>query len=237
MGITRVQHIFNPKSGLAEDAVINTFYFQTAVDPTDTSDPSAQQIIDLRLAVYNFYETPPVASYPIINFLHLDGFAQPRHSFKFYNMDDPMPRAPFHTNTPAGQPSNPTTTGFPSEVAFCLSFRGPLESGGQPGRRRGRLYLGPIRNSVGTKEVSSGQQRPDQDMMNVSVNAAKALQEAAMATGAHWVVYSPTSRGAGTAAQASTVITHAWADNAFDTQRRRGLAPSARTVNEFLLIG
>jgi hypothetical protein len=52
MTTARVQHIYNPKSGLAEDQMVNTWYFESIVgsDPLDTAAQTA-----LAGWVHNFY--------------------------------------------------------------------------------------------------------------------------------------------------------------------------------------
>lgn len=89
-------------------------------------------------------------------------------------------------------------------------------------RRRGRIYLGPFGQTVlGTTAVTSD--RPLAAAVTAIANAATALATATAGAVVPWVIYSPTN-GSG------AVVTDGWVDNAFDTQRRRGVAATSRTL-------
>jgi hypothetical protein len=129
------------------------------------------------------------------------------------------------------------TTNLPRECAVVLSLAaahaGVAEDvpGGVPGpkgdthpaaRYRGRIYLGPLNLAAVT-------QAADSPVVNVSMQvaatgAAYALNEAVNVLAgdtSSWVVWSRKDH-------LLRSITGGWCDNAFDTQRRRGLKASSR---------
>lgn len=97
----------------------------------------------------------------------------------------------------------------PTEVALCLSFYADYN---QP-RRRGRLYLGPIGGDLG--------ERPSPALMDSVIDFGQALQDIGVGPQYAWQV---ASRVTGERAS----VTDWWVDNAWDTQRRRGLRPTDR---------
>lgn len=116
------------------------------------------------------------------------------------------------TGPPKGVGSAPHVgnTGGPREVACCLSYY----AGQNTPRRRGRMYMGPF---VGT---SLGV-RPDPTLTAAILD----LGDGILGLGGldvSWVQYSPTEN-------TSQGVTDYYVDNAWDTQRSRGLDPTART--------
>jgi hypothetical protein len=143
---------------------------------------------------------------------------QSDHTWKLYDRADTPPRAPVATGTWsfAGAPAGDS---LPKEVALCLSFQGAPLSGTPQSRRRGRIYMGPLRTSaLGTDG------RPVAGLITQLKDAGDNLLAASEAAASWiWVVYSPTSG-------LETTITNGWVDNEFDTQRRRGRVPTSRTT-------
>ena len=143
---------------------------------------------------------------------------QNNHIFKAYDMLDPEPRAPRlegtwnFTTAPASDP-------LPPEVAMCLSFQAPKVSGVPQARRRGRVYIGPLRSIV-----SSGG-RPSSSAITTLRDAGEALRAAGVASAGdwNWAVYSTVLGG-------TADVTSGWVDDEFDTQRRRGRLPTTRNV-------
>ena len=135
---------------------------------------------------------------------------------KIYNLDDTKPRAPIYEQTDTDAISGLSGTGFPNEVAACLSYHAAKLSGAIQARRRGRIYLGPLNTSTGSI-TPTGDSRPNATFRAAVLSAAgyAALQLAA--AGATWAVYSPT-------ANTAVKIDVFSIDDAFDTQRRRGMA-------------
>jgi hypothetical protein len=149
---------------------------------------------------------------------------------KLYSLLDPEPRAPVHTDSITLTPGS--GTGYPGEVAICCSFQGDLESGQLQARRRGRIYLGPLDADTGTGDGND-------ERVSSGVRTAICTAMDALATpgvdAVVWSVFSPTSAGSppwdeGTLSSSFVQVTNGWVDNAFDVQRRRGVAATARTT-------
>jgi hypothetical protein len=135
---------------------------------------------------------------------------------KIYNMSQPKPRAPIRIDT--FSIAEATGSPLPTEVALCLSYRAPLISGTDPKNRRGRLYIGPLDTSALSSSATSSDILPNVSLMNALRDAGQRLMNL---TSVLWVIYSPTTA-------TDLEITNVHVDNAFDTQRRRGGAPSQR---------
>lgn len=189
-------------SGIAEDRPQNTLHFQTAVATTPYAD--------IQTAIATFYNAIRGELSSLI--------AQNGHRTRIYDLADPEPRAPVHDVTWNFAGAVGTNT-LPSEVALVLSFQGVRASGQSQARRRGRIYIGPLR--VSAADALTG--RPTTPMITTLTGAASALLASSDAAADwSWVVRSETNND-------NTFIDNGWVDNSFDTQRRRGLAPSART--------
>lgn len=104
------------------------------------------------------------------------------------------------------------------EVALCLSFKGE----GTSPRAKGRIYAGPF-------ESSALVARPSSTVRNALIAAATAFAGIG-GPDIDWCVFSPTTYTATQSyGDAFKPVQAAWVDDAWDTQRSRGLAPSART--------
>lgn len=213
-------------TGLSADNVVNTFTFNQAggILPSDMDD--------IFTALNAFYEQVdalvlnPIASYigPAVS------RSQPV-VVRFYDIDG-------HLNgSPAGSPvlirpndwslgASASATGLPSEVAICLTayadYLGDVEFG--PGTRprsrdRARIYVGPL--NVTAQTTAIGRTRPDPALLTNLAEAGARLARAPM--GPNWVVWSRRS---------ATIkpVTKVSVDDAFDTQRRRGIDPTAKTI-------
>lgn len=149
---------------------------------------------------------------------------------KYYDLTDPEPRAPIDQADIAL--TNGTGASYPAEVAICLSFQGAMVSGEAQSRRRGRLYLGPLDG-----DASSGDgidERVNSSVRTALCNAMETLATLGVDS-VEWSVFSPTNAGPApwdesALSSAFTIVTNGWVDNAFDVQRRRGAAASARTL-------
>lgn len=190
-------------SGIPEDSSVNTFHVDCDLGSYDPND-----FVPIFKGFYDtFYGR-------LANTV-----AQNGHSLKIYDMTDPEPRAPIVDAlwNLAGAPGG---TPMPSEVALCLSFQAARESGLPQARRRGRVYLGPF----GTAANNNG--RPSTDCINDVAAAGQYLLDASLlATEWTWAVYSQVDN-------ALVFVINGWVDNAWDTQRRRGVTPTARTTFE-----
>jgi hypothetical protein len=139
------------------------------------------------------------------------------HQLKCYDLADLEPRAPVRdqgigTLSVGGAP-------LPTELAICISFQGPRQSGVEQARRRGRLYLGPMASAnVATDgRVISG-------AMTVIGGALQNMLDASQAAATWaWAVYSRKN-------EAAIEVTNAWIDNEWDVQRRRGREATQRDL-------
>jgi len=112
--------------------------------------------------------------------------------------------------------------GLPEEVALCLSYQAVHTDGDLP-RRRGRIYLGPFNVDALDDTAGAGPMRPAGGLMDAMLTAAVLVQEGAAAYDMEWRVFSPSDGFA-------FKIVNFSVDNAFDTIRGRGTAPSFRTT-------
>lgn len=101
------------------------------------------------------------------------------------------------------------------EIALCLSFKG---GPGAP-RNRGRLYI------PGVWTGNEDSVRPTAAVANDALILADKLFNVGGAN-VDWIVWSRRAR-------AATGINHAWVDDEWDTQRRRGLRATTRWVKDF----
>lgn len=123
-------------------------------------------------------------------------------------------------------------TEIPAEVAMCLSFHGAYDAvaehgtaGARPKARwRNRVFLGPlttqsIATDGTTKEVRVSNTAAD----DVTKACKHELLEHMLTSGWQWEVFSPTD-------WAWHDVVGGWCDNAYDTQRRRGVEATVRTT-------
>jgi hypothetical protein len=100
-----------------------------------------------------------------------------------------------------------------------LSFQGAPESGVSQARKRGRVFIGPLRSSL-----IGADGRPSPATVSLFAAEGEDLLDASnAATTWSWTVHSATTGD-------NSVVTNGWCDNEFDTQRRRGRIATSRTV-------
>lgn len=194
------------ESGLPEDVSVNTWSFGGTV-----ADEVAGPVIGNGLAA--FYDTIAARMHPalVLN----------QATVKVYRWDDPKPRTPFFEGTLAIPPEQNNGSPLPEEVAAVLSFEAVQVSGQPQRRRRGRVYLGPLATSA-TQQIGSHMY-----LAALFINDVEAGLDAAIA------LWSAGSVGHGVYSRLDSVLRPAvnyWMDNALDTQRRRGVRATERTV-------
>ena len=138
-----------------------------------------------------------------------------------YDMSDPPPRLPT-TAALALALGGEAASVTPAEVSVVLSFQGDEVSGAPQARRRGRVYLGGFAIPC-SPSAASNPPRVDTTLVNQIENAASELRSDIAAASMSWVVYSPTY-------DLETEVTNGWIDNEPDTQRRRGVQATLRTL-------
>lgn len=198
MGVWRAQSSMVQESMIPEDATVNTWHFATVTGVPNMADITEAWQTYMD-ALRNYFPGT---------------VAETGHSLKIYDLADAEPRAPV-SDLPWEFSSAPTGDTLPAEVALCISYRSTLISGSEPARRRGRMYHGPINATIN----DGG--RPGAVALGNFVDFFEAFTADLNTAGAYFVVYSRTD-------EQQYQVTYAWADNSFDTQRRRGVAPTAR---------
>lgn len=202
MPLYRTQVSLANVTSIPEDRVTNTWW----------------TIADNVAALQNFV-TALVTFYQSVDAEFSSVVATTGHDIKSYDMADPEPRRPVNWDT--SMTLAPGTTRLPPELAICLSFQAPPQSGVEQARRRGRVYLGPLRvaaiDSAGNIATAAA---------TTVRNAAQTLLDSSDAIGTwSWAVYS-------TVDQTAITVTSGWVDQAVDIQRRRGLASPSRLTFE-----
>lgn len=212
MTVLRAQVVLPHDSGLSKDVITNTWHFNTYAG---TAAANAQTV-RTRLAAF-YTGTPLAEGGPWTAFMgaHLGpGLI----TVKVYDLLDPEPRVPVHTGT-FDITTEAGGSQLPAEVALCLSFQAQPASGVAQARRRGRVYLGPFDS---TALAADG--RPGTSVIARIRSAASVLLNANDAN-LRWAVYSKASEP-----DTGYDVHNGWVDNAWDTQRRRGLAPLTRVT-------
>jgi hypothetical protein len=189
-------------SGIPEDAAVNTFHLSKV---TPISSPDWTTIV----AAWATFMGSIKSNFPAT----VNG---PGHGFKAYDLASPEPRAPV-LDTTWSLGTAPTGDPLPSEVALCVSFEGERSSGNPQARRRGRMYFGPMN----TGSMNSGTGRPADSRRDAACTALKTFIDACSALTVDFIVWSRAN-------EQPVLVKHIWADNAYDTQRRRGLVPTGR---------
>lgn len=194
-------------SNLPEDRIVNTWHFDGSGDFDNVAD-----MLD------DFYNTVPASggSNTIAKFMTVDAM-QDDLRIDIYDLSDPIPRVPVYTTTRTmiGMLSSGS---LPRETALCLSYQGIKVSGVNQASRRGRVYLG------GLAATANASGRPTSPFTTCVAEKGEDLLSASIASVSwSWVVYSPTLL-------TSTPVVSGWCDDAWDTQRRRGLRPTTKKL-------
>jgi hypothetical protein len=134
-----------------------------------------------------------------------------RWDVKVYE-DGPKPNPPKTTKIGATQP---VYDSGPREVALCLSFKGTAALSGLPAgltqKQRGRIFVGPFHSS----RPSSA--RPPENLRITLLDLGSLIKTAGGA-GFLWICGSD-----------QVTVSNLWVDDEWDTQRRRGFRPTARS--------
>lgn len=202
-------------TGLPSDVVENTFHFTFSGGGTpDVTDFEALEAV-LRGLYADIFDDGSTAS--------MAPWMRPgTTTVKMYHVADPVPRTPVYMNTSSFAVVQSVNAPMPTEVALCLSYEGAHISGADQASRRGRIYIGGLGNVVSQGDNGTFPLPTANILANIAAAAPTLITNAALVSW-NWVVYSRKN-------DATVPIQGGWVDNAFDTQRRRGQAPSARTA-------
>lgn len=221
MAILTVMHWYQGLSGLAEDRFVNTWHVWADSASDDT------QLAAIAEAFKEFYGPDGRTGFK----LYMSNMASGGEGVSIYDVDDSPPRVPVYTwDTNVSAFGVITDKPIPHEVALCLSYEAIAASGTNPARRRGRVYIGPFNvQALPATTPTSVNGRPISSLRAAMLSQAVLLCSELNAVDAALVTYSPTSDAGGmTSIQSSKLVHNFWVDDAWDTQRRRGLAPSVR---------
>lgn len=221
----------NRISGIPTDASHNTFIFQN-----EASVPTEGEMDFCEAAVKGFYNnvhspsTIPVAGF----FAQCVSRVSNAHTMTFYGFEPGINDALGAPNKIINwtlQPINGNPVPYPPEVAVVLSlhannsgFPEHAPGGARPkSRRRGRLYIGPLANSVAGTIGATQEQEVGQPYRDVLGGAAAALVAASMGASLPWSIWSRVNGSL-------SFVVGGFVDNAFDTLRSRGTDATARTT-------
>lgn len=194
-----VRAVLHTADGVPENFIQNQFAIQTESFSPD----------------YAAITTAVAAFYSEIGGYYPSTVSQGPHDLKFYGMPGIPPNYPIEETTFSFS-SAPTGVSGPAEVCICTSYQGLKVPGEPQARRRGRMYIGPLDESL------IDGPRPSSTMTGIIADATQELVEAVNATAdATFGVWS-------TVAAEFTPVFNGWVDNAWDIQRRRGIVPDAR---------
>lgn len=205
MPIYRAQVIIPADTGIGRDAIVNTWGFFS---------------MNAAAAVLDDIDGPLKAFY--------DGWANYRAGLaawsasrlKLYDLSQPIPRAPV-ADVALPLSGTEAATNLPGEVALCLSFQAARVSGLPQARRRGRIYLGPFASVANVSSTG----RPDSTMRTAILASAETFRSAMGGTATGWHVISQPKP---TMPITSSPVIGGWMDDAWDTQRRRGVQALTR---------
>jgi len=234
-GYYRCQVTIPTDSGIPADSVVNVFSFQNEESAASASDDAVAIVARLD----GFYTA--IAS------ILSSQLTWAAATVKVYNYVDFQPRVPILEAPLGAAEAGVTWSDFPPEVALCLSFKAQAISGANARRRRGRVYLGPIQSTSTTdfNAVMAGH-------ITTVMSAAATHLAFSGADPRKWAIYSPsTHRGVPVGGDINAELPNGdplypedparlgqsfqdvhtyWMDNAWDTQRRRGVKATSRTT-------
>nr|CRY97728.1 hypothetical protein [uncultured prokaryote] len=191
--------------------VTNTYHFSiTTDDPINSLDDITDEVATALTDLYDDIRS------------RLGGMAQTGHRIKFTDIDEPRPSFPY--KEVVFDFTGATASGaLPSEVAICSSFEGDPIAGTNQASRRGRVYLGKIAQSALASDNTGTVTGAALLVIQQAFEQFAGKQDQAGFSGWIWTVYSPTL-------DLMAPVTSGHVDNAFDTQRRRGIEATSRLV-------
>lgn len=213
----RVQIVLPGTTGIPEDHFVNTIY--TSFTGAPSSDAGRVEVANLMASCLSGAYANVAAGQTESLGKFISGFVdrQAVH-IKVYTMEDPKPREP--TELPFSMPTAVVgTQDLPEEVALCLTIHG-----GNPvtPRRRGRIYTGPFNSYALDSEQGPGPSRPKTSVMQVVRSFGEELNNLMDSAGLGWCIKSEVP------SLNYVQVVGGWCDDAWDTQRRRGVDPTTR---------
>lgn len=194
MAVHKFQVVLHNDTGLPRDDFVNVLYYE--VNAPDTIEGTCDEIA-------NVYDIPTFWN------AQLSGHM----TIKVYPLAGGQPELVKEYTAKL----DPGSGNGPSEVAICLSYAAVDDPQTSTGRRRGRIYVGPLH--------TANADRPGTSVRDLVLNMGQGLASVGTAGNTTWMLYSQTDASA-------HKIESIWVDDAWDIQRRRGKAPSTRVVQD-----
>ena len=206
-GLYLFQWAWQGASGLAEDQFVNSWHFRMS----GVFAPDFENVRDL---LTDFYSDDFESGAPTIaNFMSTENITGD-YTLKAYQLTDAKPRTPEYEYS--GSVAVGGGDSLPTECSAVFSFQAVVESGENQKRRRNRTYLGPFSVSANDNGMLKG------TLVERMLFQGKQLYNSSLDSATwDWVIYSPSNDEA-------ELVHTGWVDNAWDTQRRRGIAKTAR---------
>lgn len=237
LGVYKVIVQLAPFSGLPEDTIENVFHITSAGANTVAAD-----VANIATALTSFYnDTNAPATKSISDYIG-EQVSRAANACTFLTYYHDVVEIPANWGSPVGAPSwtlgaSDAATELPAEVAVALSYHGDLtdvpETQANPtpppniirpaSRRRGRIFIGPLTTIALFSDPNTKDVIPDSVLRTTLAESAIDLGQDLAANSYLWCVASK-------ADDALYPVVGGYVDYAFDTQRRRGTAPSNRLV-------
>lgn len=201
-----VQTIFESATGLPADSIVNTTSWTGSLSDLD----------NIRDILVDFYAVQaPDAQNTILYWMSNEAISG-NVTIKIYDRDDPKPRQPIEIfESDLSEGLGPEDM-LPTECAIVVSYQASRIAGLPQNRRRNRFYMG----GFGVEANDNGRINPG--LVETILFASKEMLNAASASVDKslivWSGYYETGY----------TIDNGWVDNAWDSQRRRGLKSTAR---------
>lgn len=197
-------------TGIPRDIITNTLHFEW--DGAGTLAAAADDIAARMDAFYTEAYSGSGLQAPYVS------WTQAR--CEIIDLSAPTPRIPEVRAMPL--PSVTGTCQIPTEVAAVFTFAAADQGGVVRQQLYNRIYIGGLANAA--MDGSSAAAYPTLSVLVRSSIVSGASDLLAFNNGAlDWVQYSPTTNTA-------RAIARGWVDNSPDTQRRRSVDASARTI-------
>jgi hypothetical protein len=211
MTVLRSQFIIPYFTNLPEDVITNTMHWET--DDLETPEANAAVIATRLNQFYTSVFTGRAANHVTWNLCRL----------KVWDLADPEPRVPVY-DAVSNVSVTASTSQMPTEVAVVLSFHAAPISGVNNARLRNRIYLGGFNTTIITAGSTSSFPTIAAGTLTAVANAADTMV-GLNDTGLQWVTASQA-----TGLTITSQIQGGWVDNEPDTQRRRGVRATTRTI-------
>lgn len=213
MALFRIQIRIPHGNSLPEDTITNTFH----VGHNSYSKNDLAPILVPHFETY--YETIFTLSGSAANYMNWAAA-----ELWVYDLDEPTPRTPAVAAMTI-VPTSPGATVVPTEVSCVISVHSLYDSGVSRASQRNRVFIGGLGNAAFDVSTSTAGPFFDADFMNYCATAAGTLKAAldSPVDDGVWLIYSPKLDG-------TFPVFQGWIDNSPDTQRRRGVASSIRTL-------